>query len=66
MMKLSAEDIAGAPALTTPDNVGIPRTNVSAPGAIVQLADFDADNVIVIQKGAAGGFDLKTIAKSSF
>jgi len=30
------------------------------------LADFDANNVIVIQKGASGGFDLKTIAKSSF
>jgi hypothetical protein len=66
MMKLSADEIAGAPALTTPDNVGIARTNVSAPGAIVQLADFDANNVIVIQKGASGGFDLKTIAKSSF
>jgi len=66
MMKLSADEIAGAPALTTPDNEGIARTNVSAPGAIVQLADFDANNVIVIQKGASGGFDLKTIAKSSF
>ena len=66
MMKLSSDEIAGAPALTTPDNEGIARTKVSAPGAIVQLADFDANNVIVIQKGASGGFDLKTIAKSSF
>ena len=66
MMKLSAEEIAAAPALTTPEHMGIARTNVSAPGAIVQLADFDANNVIVIQKSAAGGLDLKTIAKSSF
>jgi hypothetical protein len=66
MMKLSSEDIAGAPALTTPENIGITRTNVSAPGAIVQLADFDDKNVIVIQKAPAGGLDLKTIAKSSF
>jgi len=66
MMKLSSEEIAGAPALTTPDKEGIARTNVSAPGAIVQLADFDAANVIVIQKASGGGLDLKTIAKSSF
>jgi hypothetical protein len=66
MMKLSMDDIAGAPALTTPDNDGIPRENVSAPGAIVQLSDYDANNVIVMQKGASGGVDLKTIAKSSF
>ncbi len=66
MMKLSTDDIAGAPALTTPDNDGIPRQNVSAPGAIVQLSDYDASNVIVMQKGASGGLDLKTIAKSSF
>ena len=65
-MKLSTDEIAGAPALTTPESDGIPRQNVSAPGAIVQLADYDASNVIVIQKGAGGGLDLKTIAKSSF
>ncbi|HVE36009.1 MAG TPA: hypothetical protein VNC18_20755 [Gemmatimonadaceae bacterium] len=66
MMKLSSDEIAGAPALTTPDVVGVARTNVSAPGAVVQLADLDEQNVVVIQKGASGGFDLKTIAKSSF
>jgi hypothetical protein len=66
MMKLSVAEIAGAPALTTPESEGIPRQNESAPGAIVQLADYDANNVIVIQKGASGGLDLKTIAKSSF
>jgi hypothetical protein len=66
MMKLSTDDVAGAPALTTPDVTGIARTPVSAPGAIVQLADYDANSVIVVQKGASGGFDLKTIAKSSF
>ena len=65
MMKLSSDEIAGAPALTTPDVVGVARTNVSAPGAVVQLADLDDQNVVVIQKGASGGFDLKTIAKSS-
>ena len=66
MMKLSSDEIGGAPALTTPDVVGVARTNVSAPGAVVQLADFDEQNVVVIQKGASGGFDLKTVAKSSF
>jgi len=66
MMKLSSDEIGGAPALTTPDVVGVARTNVSAPGAVVQLADFDDQNVVVIQKGASGGFDLKTVAKSSF
>lgn len=65
MMKLSTDDVAGAPALTTPDVTGIARTPVSAPGAVVQLADYDANNVIVVQKGASG-FDLKTIAKSTF
>jgi hypothetical protein len=49
MMKLSSDEIAGAPALTTPDNEGIARTNV-APGVSPQLADFDANNVIVIQR----------------
>jgi hypothetical protein len=66
MMKLSSDEIAGAPALTTPDNEGIARKPVSAPGAVVQLADYDANSVIVVQKGAAGGLDLKTIAKSTF
>jgi hypothetical protein len=65
MMKLDAADIARAPALTTPDNEGIARKPVSAPGAVVQLADYDASSVVVIQKGATG-FDLKTIAKSTF
>jgi hypothetical protein len=66
MMKLSSDEIGGAPALTTPDVVGVNRTPVSAPGAVVQLADLDDQSVVVIQKGASGGFDLKTIAKSSF
>jgi hypothetical protein len=66
MMKLSSDEIGGAPALTTPDVVGVARTPVSAPGAVVQLADLDDQNVVVIQKAATGGFDLKTIAKSSF
>jgi hypothetical protein len=65
MMKLDAAEIAGAPALTTPDNEGIARKPVSEPGAVVQLADYDANNVVVIQK-AASGLDLKTIAKSTF
>jgi hypothetical protein len=65
MMKLDAAEIAGAPALTTPDHEGIARKPVSEPGAVVQLADYDANNVVVIQK-AASGLDLKTIAKSTF
>jgi hypothetical protein len=67
MMKVSVADIAKAPAITNPDGGdGIARTNVSAPGAVVQLADLDKDNVVVIQKGANGGFDLKSILKSTF
>ncbi|HYV96956.1 MAG TPA: hypothetical protein VE967_05840 [Gemmatimonadaceae bacterium] len=65
MMKVSVADIASAPSLTTPDSNGITRVNVSAPGAVVQLSDFDKDNVIVVQKGAAG-LDLRTIAKAGF
>jgi hypothetical protein len=66
MMKLNAKDFATGAALTEPNQVGIPRTNVSERGAITQLADFDKDNVLVVQKSATGGFDLKTIAKSTF
>lgn len=67
MMKLNAADFATGTSLTTPDGGnGIARAEVSAPGITVQLADFDKDNVVVIQKAAAGGLELKTIAKSTF
>jgi hypothetical protein len=67
MMKLNADDFATGASLTTRDGGnGIERKEVSAPGAVVQLSDFDANNVLVIQKSATGGFDLKTIAKSTF
>lgn len=67
MMKLAASDFVTGAALTTPDGGnGIARAEVSAPGAIVQLADLDADRVVVIQKATGGGLDLKSIAKSTF
>jgi hypothetical protein len=66
MMKVSAADIASGQQLTKDTNDGIARTNVSAPGAVTQLADYDANNVLVMQKNASGGVDLKTVAKSSY
>jgi hypothetical protein len=66
MMKVSVADIATGKQLSPDTNDGIPRKNVSAPGAVTQLANFDANNVIVVQKSATGGFDLRTIAKSTF
>lgn len=66
MMKVSTADIATGQPLSPQTNDGIPRTNVSAPGAVTQLADFDANNVVLIQKNAAGGVDLKTVAKTTF
>src|SRR6185295_18227742 len=45
MMKLSAEELVNAPALTTPDAPNtLTRTNVSPKGAVVQLSDYDAAN----------------------
>jgi hypothetical protein len=68
MMKLSAADFAaGAPLTTRDGGNGIARSVVSEPGVVVQLADLDADHVVVVQKGAGGsGLDLKTIRKSTF
>jgi hypothetical protein len=66
MMKVSTADIAAGKQLTPESNDGIARTPVTAPGLVTQLADFDANNVVVIQKNAAGGVDLRTVAKSAY
>jgi hypothetical protein len=66
MMKVSAADIASGKQLSPQTDDGIARKPVTAPGAVTQLANFDESNVIVLEKNASGGFDLKTVAKSSY
>jgi hypothetical protein len=64
LMRVSAADIANAQALTLPSKEpGIARVPLAHTG-IRQLADLDAQHVIVIQAGS-GGMDLKSIAKST-
>jgi hypothetical protein len=65
LMRVTPADIAGGKALTSPTKeIGIARVPTALTG-IRQLADFDADHVIVIQTGSAGGLDLKSIAKAT-
>ena len=64
LMRIDASDVATGTALTTPDVVGIARTPLEQPAGIAQMAELDANHVVVIQRGA-NGFDLKSIAKSS-
>lgn len=66
MMKVSAADIASGKQLTPETDSGIARTNVAPPGAVTQLANYDANNVIVMQKNSTGSVDLKTVAKSAY
>jgi hypothetical protein len=64
LMHVSPSDIAGAAALVSPTKEpGIARQNVAEPG-ITQLAELDAENVVVIRSGR-NGLDLRTIAKST-
>ena len=65
MMRVDVADIANGNALKSPTKEeGIPRVKLQLSG-IRQLADLDQNNVVVIQAGANGGLDLKSIAKSS-
>jgi hypothetical protein len=65
LMRVNPADIAGAQALKSPTKEeGIPRVPLAQPG-IQQLADLDAEHVVVIQAGANGTRDLKSIAKAT-
>ena len=63
-MRIDASDVATGKALTTPELVGIARTPLADPTGISQMAELDANYVVVIQRGA-NGLDLKSIAKSA-
>jgi hypothetical protein len=64
LMHVSPSDVVAANALVSPTkDEGITRTNVAEPG-ITQLADLDADHVVIIRSGE-NGLDLRSIAKSS-
>ena len=64
LMRINASDVATGPALTTPEVVGIARTPLTEPSGITQMAELDANYVVVVQRGA-NGLDLKSIAKSA-
>jgi hypothetical protein len=64
LMRIDAADVMTGVALTEPEKTGIPRVALSETG-ILQLADLDKDNVVVIKRGTSG-LDLKSIAKSAF
>jgi hypothetical protein len=63
LMRIDASDVATGTALTAPDLVGIARTPLEQPTGIAQMAELDANHVVVIQRGASG-LDLKSLAKS--
>ena len=64
LMRIDASDVATGKPLTTPEVVGIARTPLADPSGIAQMAELDANYVVVVQK-TANGFDLKSIAKSA-
>jgi hypothetical protein len=64
LMRIVANDVATGKPLTTPEVVGIDRTPLADPSGIAQMAELDANYVVVVQK-SANGFDLKSIAKSA-
>jgi hypothetical protein len=64
LMRVNVADIAKAPALTSPTKEeGIARVPLAQTG-ISQLADLDANHVVVLRRGE-GGLELRSIAKSS-
>lgn len=64
MMRVNLSDIASGKALKSPsEEPGIPRVPLALTG-IRQLADLDANHVVVIQTGE-NGLDLRSIAKST-
>jgi hypothetical protein len=64
LMRIDASDVATGAALTVPDVAGIARATLEQPSGISQMAELDANYVVVIQRGA-NGLDLKSIAKSA-
>ena len=54
----------GSSLLAATKELGIARTNLEHPG-VRQLADLDNQFVVVLQAGKDGGFDLRSIAKST-
>jgi hypothetical protein len=65
LMRVDLNDVAKAPALTSPTkDMGISYVKLTPPG-IRQLADLDAANVVVLQAAADGSLDLRSIAKST-
>lgn len=65
LMRIDPADVAGAPGLTSPtEEPGIPRTALERTG-IRQLADLNADHVVVLHTTTTGGVDLKSLPKSS-
>ena len=63
LMRIDASDVATGAALKVPEVAGIPRTPLEQPSGITQMAELDANYVVVVQRGASG-LDLKSIAKS--
>ena len=63
LMRIDASDVATGAALKVPEVAGIPRTPLEQPSGIMQMAELDANHVVVVQRGA-NGLDLKSIAKS--
>jgi len=63
LMRIDASDVATGAALKVPEVAGIPRTPLEQPSGITQMAELDANYVVVVQRGA-NGLDLKSIAKS--
>jgi len=63
LMRIDASDVATGKALTVPEVAGIARATLEQPSGITQMAELDANHVVVVQRGA-NGLDLKSIAKS--
>lgn len=64
LMRIDAGDVATAPGLTVPEVAGIPRAALTEPSGITQMAELDANHVVVVQRSGSG-LDLKSIAKSA-
>src|SRR5687767_6371610 len=63
LMRIDASDVATGAALTVPEVAGIARATLEQPSGITQMAELDANHVVVVQRGT-NGLDLKSIAKS--
>jgi hypothetical protein len=64
LMRVDLNDVAKAPALTSPTkDMGISYAKLTPPG-IRQLAELDDANIVVLQAAADGSLDLRSIAKS--